>query len=145
MDEDIQGVPIVCARFVGRCDSSVCGQIVAILLAFIAGAAFQPSRAAAADLLEVTKLFRTGHYVECVTEADKAIAANDFSENYRLLKIRAELELGRYADALKTLDEALRAVLKPGDVLVTMGAGTISAVSHALPGKLGAATPRRRA
>ena len=34
----------------------------------------------------------------------------------------------------KTLHEALRAVLKPGDVLLTMGAGCISAVSHALPG-----------
>ena len=32
--------------------------------------------------------------------------------------------------------------LKPGDVLVTMGAGTISAVSHALPKKLGADVAR---
>ena len=36
-------------------------------------------------------------------------------------------------------------MLKPGDVLVTMGAGTISAVSHALPEKLGAAAARRQA
>ena len=41
--------------------------------------------------------------------------------------------------------EALRAVLRAGDVLVTMGAGSISAVSHALSGKLGAAAARRQA
>ena len=34
--------------------------------------------------------------------------------------------------------------LRPGDVLVTMGAGSISAVSHALPKKLGAAAARRQ-
>ena len=38
----------------------------------------------------------------------QAIAENDFSENYRLLKIRAEMELGRYAEALKSLDEGLK-------------------------------------
>src|SRR5439155_11360418 len=64
--------------------------------------------AQAADLAETTQLFRNGKYAECVKAAEKAIAENDFSENYRLLKIRAEMELGRYADALKTLDEALR-------------------------------------
>jgi tetratricopeptide (TPR) repeat protein len=62
----------------------------------------------AADLLEVTKLFRTGKYAECADAAAKAIAENDLSENYRLLKLRSEMELGRYADALKTLDAALQ-------------------------------------
>jgi tetratricopeptide (TPR) repeat protein len=62
----------------------------------------------AADLAETTQLFRSGKYAECVQSAEKAIAENDFSENYRLLKLKAEMELGRYADALKTLDEGLR-------------------------------------
>jgi tetratricopeptide (TPR) repeat protein len=62
----------------------------------------------AADLAEATQLFRSGKYTECVQATDKAIAENDFSENYRLLKLRAEMELGRYPEALKTLDEALR-------------------------------------
>ncbi len=62
----------------------------------------------AADLSETTQLFRSGKYAECVKATEKAIAENDFSENYRLLKVRAEMELGRYADALKTLDEALK-------------------------------------
>lgn len=64
--------------------------------------------ASAADLAEVTQLFRSGKYPECAAASEKAIAENDFSENYRLLKIRAEMELGRYADALKTLDDALK-------------------------------------
>src|SRR6476646_1709500 len=64
--------------------------------------------AGAADLAETTQLFRGGKYAECVKASEKAIAENDFSENYRLLKIRAEMELGRYPDALKTFDEALR-------------------------------------
>jgi tetratricopeptide (TPR) repeat protein len=63
--------------------------------------------AAAADLSETTQLFRGGKYAECVASCEKAIAENDFSENYRLLKIRAEMELGRYEAALKTLDEGL--------------------------------------
>src|SRR5262245_42797038 len=62
----------------------------------------------AADLLETTRLFHGGKYAECVTACDKAIAENDFSENFRLLKLRAEMELGRYPDALQTLDEALK-------------------------------------
>ena len=50
-----------------------------------------------------------------------------------------------FVEKVETLDEALRAVLKAGDVLVTMGAGSISAVSHGLPQKLGAAAARRQA
>src|SRR3954469_17828477 len=70
--------------------------------------AFVTCGASAADLAEVTQLFRGGKYAECAQACEKAIAENDFSENYRLLKIRAEMEQGRYADALKTLDEALK-------------------------------------
>jgi tetratricopeptide (TPR) repeat protein len=76
---------------------------VACCMALLAG-----SLAQAADLAGASQLFRSGKYVECVQAAEKAIAENDFSENFRLLKIRGEMEVGRYADALKTLDEALR-------------------------------------
>src|SRR6478735_7744492 len=61
----------------------------------------------AADLAETTQFFRGGKYAECIAASEKAIAENDFSENYRLLKIRSELELGRYEAALKSFDEAL--------------------------------------
>lgn len=79
---------------------------VALLLALLALSLSTAARAA--DLVETIQLFRTGKYVECIEAAGKAIAAHDFNENYRLLKIRAEMELGRYADALATLDEALK-------------------------------------
>lgn len=64
--------------------------------------------AGAADLAQTAQLFRSGKYAECASACEKAIAENDFSENYRLLKIRSEMELGRYADALKSLDDALK-------------------------------------
>ncbi len=63
--------------------------------------------AAAADLSETSQFFRGGKYAECIAACEKAIAENDFSENYRLLKIRSEMELGRYEAALKSFDEAL--------------------------------------
>lgn len=62
---------------------------------------------AAADLLEADQLFRSGKYAECVEAAEKAAAAGEFSENWPLLKLKAQLALGRYPDALKTLDAAL--------------------------------------
>jgi UDP-N-acetylmuramate--alanine ligase len=39
---------------------------------------------------------------------------------------------------LETLHSALADLLRDGDVLVTMGAGHIGAVSHGLPAQLGA-------
>jgi tetratricopeptide (TPR) repeat protein len=81
--------------------------LVICLIACLPCGAFL-SAASAADLADTTQLFRSGKYAECVAACDKAIAENDFSENYRLLKIRAEMELGRYADALKTLDDGLK-------------------------------------
>jgi tetratricopeptide (TPR) repeat protein len=76
-------------------------------LLFLLIAAWFGAPAGAADLSETTQLFRGGKYAECIASCDKAITENDFSENYRLVKIRAEMELGRYEAALKTLDEAL--------------------------------------
>ena len=65
------------------------------------------SSASAADLVETTNLMRTGQYAACAESAAKGIKENEYNENYRLLKLRAEMELGRYADALATLDAAL--------------------------------------
>jgi tetratricopeptide (TPR) repeat protein len=78
------------------------------LVCFVVSCLADGSLARAADLAETTQLFRSGKYEQCVQATEKAISENDFSENYRLLKIRAELELGRYAEALKTLDESLK-------------------------------------
>lgn len=61
----------------------------------------------AADLPQAEQLFRSGKYSECADYAAKAIAASEFNEAWPLVKIRSELTLGRYADALQTLDTAL--------------------------------------
>lgn len=62
----------------------------------------------AADSAQLLTLFRTGQYAECVEASAKAISESEFNENDRLLKLRSELELGRYADAAETLDAALK-------------------------------------
>jgi UDP-N-acetylmuramate--alanine ligase len=89
----------------------------------------------AGDALLVTEVYAAG---------EAPIAAADGRAICRAIRTRGKVE-PVFVEKVETLDEALRAVLKPGDVLVTMGAGTISAVSHALPGTLGVAAPRRRA
>ena len=63
---------------------------------------------AAVDFVKLTTLFRTGQYTECVDATAVAIRESEFNENLRLLKLRAELELGRYADAAETLDAGLK-------------------------------------
>ena len=83
------------------------GSPTCVTLALSAAAIlFLPLSAGAADLFEATRLFRTGKYAECIDYTAKAIADETFNENYRLLKIRAELETGLYADALKSWEDA---------------------------------------
>ena len=77
-------------------------------LGTLALAGFLSAAAIAADYGETLALLRGGEYEKCVESSAKAIAEQNFSENFRLLKIRAEMELGRYGDALKSLDEALK-------------------------------------
>jgi tetratricopeptide (TPR) repeat protein len=61
----------------------------------------------AADLVETNNLFRTGKYAECAEAAAKALEESPLSETYRVLQLRSQLELGRYAEALKSLDVGL--------------------------------------
>jgi len=111
--------------------------------------AFQPHRySRTRDLLDDFASVLGGGDALLVTEVYAAgeapIPAADGRAICRAVRTRGKVE-PVFVERVETLDEALRAVLKPGDVLVTMGAGSISAVSHALPGKLGAAAPRRQA
>jgi tetratricopeptide (TPR) repeat protein len=76
---------------------------VALLLSLLGSTAIH-----AADSAQLLLLFRTGKYAECVEATTKAIGESEFNENYRLLKLRSELELGRYADSAETLDAALK-------------------------------------
>lgn len=68
------------------------------------------SAASAADLVATNNLFRTGKYAECAAESAAALAESPSHESFQLLKLRAEMELGRYADALKTLDAGLKSL-----------------------------------
>jgi len=111
--------------------------------------AFQPHRySRTRDLLDDFASVLAGGDALLVTEVYAAgeapIPAADGRAICRAIRTRGKVE-PVFVEKVETLDEALRAVLKPGDVLVTMGAGSISAVSHALPGKLGAGTARRKA
>jgi tetratricopeptide (TPR) repeat protein len=63
---------------------------------------------ARADYFEALNLYRTGKYSDCIEAAEKAIAEQPVNENCRTLKIRAELEVGRYQEAAKSLDEGLK-------------------------------------
>ena len=80
---------------------------------------------------------------EVYAAGEAPIAAADGRAICRAIRSRGKVE-PVFVEKVETLHEALGAVLKAGDVLVTMGAGTISAVSHGLPKKLGAAAARRR-
>ena len=87
------------------------------------------------DALLVTEVYAAG---------EAPIAAADGRAICRAVRTRGKVE-PVFVEKVETLHEALRAVLKPGDVLLTCGAGSISAVSHALPHKLGAAAARMQA
>jgi len=111
--------------------------------------AFQPHRySRTRDLLDDFASVLAGGDALLVTEVYAAgeppIPAADGRAICRAIRTRGKVE-PVFVEKVETLDEALRAVLRPGDVLVTMGAGSISAVSHALPQKLGGAAPRRQA
>ncbi|MCY2963225.1 MAG: hypothetical protein NT069_06155 [Planctomycetota bacterium] len=77
-----------------------------ILVVVLGGILGGPGILAAADLRPLEKLFKEGHYSECAEQAAAAIANKEPSERCRILQIRAELELGRYAEAAKSLAAA---------------------------------------
>jgi UDP-N-acetylmuramate--alanine ligase len=111
--------------------------------------AFQPHRyTRTRDLLDdFASVLSTGDALlvtEVYAAGEAPIAAADGRAICRAVRTRGKVE-PVFVEKVDTLHEALRAVLKPGDVLVTMGAGSISAVSHALPEKIGAAASRRQA
>jgi tetratricopeptide (TPR) repeat protein len=63
--------------------------------------------AAAAELEDAEKLFRTGKYDECSKAVDLGIENNAWGEPWRHLKIKAELARGRDKEAIAALEEAL--------------------------------------
>lgn len=63
--------------------------------------------AKAAEISEAQQLWKSGQYEACLQYADKAIAEGEWGESWFVLKIQCAMTLGRYPDALKTLDEGL--------------------------------------
>jgi tetratricopeptide (TPR) repeat protein len=66
--------------------------------------------AAAADLDEAEALFHTGQYDECarMAEAEISNTIGGWNERWRYLKISAELARGEYAEAMASVENALR-------------------------------------
>ncbi len=61
----------------------------------------------AQSIAEATTLYNQGKYDEAAAHAAKALTDGQTIEDWYELKIRSELVRGKYADALKTLDEGL--------------------------------------
>src|SRR4051812_24744822 len=75
--------------------------VVLVLLALLVGSS------ARADVADATKQLWAGQYSQCIDSCRKAIDAKQTDENWWLLKIRAEMATGRYADALRTYQSGL--------------------------------------
>lgn len=63
--------------------------------------------AAGATLGEAEKLYRTGKYAECIDACKEMIREGEGSEEIWGLRIRAELTVGRYAEAYQTFAAAI--------------------------------------
>ena len=87
---------------------------------------------AAADALLVTEVYAAG---------EEPIANADGRAICRAVRGRGRLE-PVFVEDVQELAPALAAVIADGDVVLTMGAGSISAVAHELPGRLGVTSAR---
>jgi tetratricopeptide (TPR) repeat protein len=60
-----------------------------------------------AQTSEAQALYNSGKYAECIAACEKATANDRWDEDHAVLKMRAELTLGKTEDALKTLQSSL--------------------------------------
>ena len=65
-----------------------------------------PLAASAATLAEARKLYDTGDYSGCIEACKLGTEANRWFEEWWILKIKAELTTGAYAEALKSFEAA---------------------------------------
>ena len=84
---------------------------------------------AGADALLVTEVYAAG---------EAAIPGADGRAICRAVRSRGQVE-PVFVEKADELPQALAALIEPGDVIVMMGAGSISAVAHELPARLAAA------
>ncbi len=107
--------------------------------------AFQPHRYSRThDLIDDFGRVLAGVDVLLVTEVYAAgeapIAAADGRAICRAVRSRGQVE-PLFVARVEELAESLRDVIRDGDLIVTMGAGNISAVAHGLPAQLAAPAP----
>ncbi len=86
-----------------------------------------------ADAVLVTEVYAAG---------ETPVAGADGRAICRAIRSRGRVE-PVFVEHIEKLPEALAGVVQAGDVVVTMGAGSIGAAAHALPGKLQAALASR--
>jgi UDP-N-acetylmuramate--alanine ligase len=89
---------------------------------------------ATADVLLVTEVYAAG---------EAPIAGADGRAICRALRSRGKIE-PVFVERVDELPEAIAGLITNGDVVVTMGAGSIGALAHELPAKLFALRPDRR-
>ena len=89
---------------------------------------------ASADVLVVTEVYAAG---------EAAIPGADGRAICRALRSRGKIE-PVFVERVDELPEALAGLIRNGDVVVTMGAGSIGALAHELPTRLFALKPDRR-
>ena len=111
--------------------------------------AFQPHRyTRTRDLIDDFGKVLSGADALCVTEVyaagETAIPGADGRAICRAVRSRGQLE-PLFVEKVEELAQALKDVIRDGDVIVAMGAGNISAVAHALPAALAALLPPGRA
>jgi UDP-N-acetylmuramate--alanine ligase len=111
--------------------------------------AFQPHRfTRTRDLIDDFGKALSGADVLCVTEVyaagESPIAGADGRAICRAVRGRGQLE-PLFVEKVEELPEALKDLIRDGDVVLAMGAGNISSVAHALPEALSALLPPGRA
>jgi UDP-N-acetylmuramate--alanine ligase len=111
--------------------------------------AFQPHRfTRTRDLIDDFGKALSGADMLCVTEVyaagESAIAGADGRAICRAVRSRGQLE-PLFVEKVEELAEALKDLIRGGDVVLAMGAGNISSVAHALPEALSALLPPGRA
>ena len=88
---------------------------------------------AAADVLLVTEVYAAG---------EAPIPGADGRAICRAVRSRGQVE-PLFVERVEDLADSLKDIIRDGDVIVTMGAGHISAAAHELPARLRELTPRR--
>lgn len=90
------------SRFVSHFAKMLPLPVSAVLLLVLAGTLSSP--ASAAELSECREMLRTGRYAECIAATAEAFAKRRYGESWPVLQAEAQMALGRYDEALRTVE-----------------------------------------